>query len=74
MYLVSCPAHIPTAVFDDRADAYQYLQRQNNISEKYVFLQDITDTLEEVYMDAYRDEPRKTLGYVRSGILLNPER
>lgn len=73
MYLVSCNNHIPIAVFDSELHALNYIQKRNNISSKYVCSNDMTDTYSEVYIEKYHDEPRKTLGFIRAGVQINPK-
>lgn len=71
MYLVSNSSHVPLVVFSEKSEAYRYLRKINNIDRDYVYLDRISDEFDEVYFEC-RDFPRKTLGFVRRGVLIDP--
>lgn len=74
MYLVSTPSHVPIAVFDDCGDAEAYLCSLENVSLRFSCVEplNMNSNILKVYVEAYPDNPEKTLGYITQGVTINP--
>lgn len=75
MHLVSTSSHSPVAVFDHFEEAEAYLCFLENVSLRYSCVEPTkhSPTVHRVYVEAYPGTPEKTLGYIRSGIPINPD-
>lgn len=75
MYLVSCSAHSPLAVFDDIQDAEAYLCSVEGVALRFSCVEPTkhSPTVFRVYVEAYPGYPERTLGYIRGGIPINPD-
>jgi hypothetical protein len=75
MYLASTSNHIPTAVFDHFEDAEAFLCSIENVSLRFSCLHQLPGlpTIYEVYVEKNDNQPRKSLGYIREGVMINPD-
>lgn len=75
MHLVSTSSHSPLAVFEHFEDAEAYLCSTESVSLRHSCIEPTkhSPTVHRVYVEAYPGYPEKTLGYIRSGVVINPD-
>jgi hypothetical protein len=77
MYLVSDASHSPLAVFTFEEDAIRYLCELNQIGTRFSVIEHLpkenpcwNPTVMRVFVEADGPMPEKTLGYLRSGVMI----
>jgi hypothetical protein len=75
MYLASTTNHIPTAVFDHFEDAEAFLCSIENVSLRFSCLRLLPETsvVYEVYIESHSKDSKRVLGYIRKGVMINPD-
>lgn len=76
MFLASTPSHVPLAAFDHYEDAEAYLCSLTTFSLRYVCTEPLkmSNSITRVYVESYGEGhfPEQTLGYITSGVQINP--
>ena len=75
MYLASTPSHSPLAVFQLMEDAEAYLCSLENVSLRFSCMEELkmNSYMYRVYTEAYPGFAERTLGYIMSGVTINPD-